>query len=105
TEGPGKRALGLGAPRDGILQLPPVVPATPMPLVVLLHGAGGSADGVMRRVGSAPAAAGVAVLAPDSRDATWDAIRAGFYGDVAFLDKALEKVFERAAGEPRRSPV
>jgi phospholipase/carboxylesterase len=82
-----------------------VIPATPMPLLVLLHGAGGSGEGVLRRVGTAPADAGVAVLAPDSRDATWDAIRDTFSDDVAFLDRALERVFATVAVDPSRLTV
>ncbi len=36
-------------------------------------------------LGTAPEAAGVAVLAPNSRDNTWDAIGGSFGPDVKFL--------------------
>ena len=44
----GSHALGLERGRDAILQLPAKVGVTPLPLLVLLHGAGGSGEGVLR---------------------------------------------------------
>src|SRR5216117_877839 len=76
-------ALGLDTTRDAILQLPTKITA-PLPLLVLFHGAGGSAKGVLGRMGSSPDEAGVAVLAPDSRDFSWDAILHSFGPDVTF---------------------
>lgn len=98
----GKSALGLGGERDGVLQLPATIPAAPLPLLVLLHGAGGTGDRQLNRFGSAPSDAGVAVLALDSRGPTWDGIRSGFGPDVAFLDRALAKVFGIVAVDPER---
>ena len=72
---------------------------------MLFHGAGGSADGVLRRLGTAAENAGVAVLAPDSRDSSWDAIRGSFGRDVAFVNGALERVFETVAVDPARIAV
>jgi predicted esterase len=97
--------LEIGGARDAVLQLPSIVPDGPLPLFVLLHGAGGSGEGVLRRVGSAADAAGVAVLAPDSRDSTWDAIRGGFGADVAYLDRALARTFESVRVDPARLAV
>lgn len=77
----------------------------PLPLFVLLHGAGGSGPGVLRHLGSAADEAGIAVLAPDSRDSSWDAIRGGFGGDVTFIDRALDRVFETVAVDPARVAV
>lgn len=107
TSGEGRRALGLDRGRDAILQLPTNVTTktTPLPLLVLLHGAGGSGEGVLRRLGPAADDAGVAVLAPDSRDSSWDAIRDGFGRDVAFMDRALARVFETVALDPARIAV
>jgi phospholipase/carboxylesterase len=89
-----RRALGLERGRDAILQLPAKTTGDPLPLFVVLHGAGGSGEGMLRRIVTAADEAGVAVLAPDSRDATWDAIRGSFGRDVAFVDRALARVFE-----------
>jgi phospholipase/carboxylesterase len=105
AEGRGPRALGLERGRDAILQLPPNSAATPLPLFVLLHGAGGSGEGVLRRVGAAADEAGVAVLSPDSRGSTWDAIRGGFGPDVPFLNRALQRVFETLPVDPARVTV
>src|SRR5207247_1244714 len=88
-----------------ILQMPATPASTPLPLLVLLHGAGGSGAGVLRRVGAAADQAGVAVLAPDSRDSTWDGIRSGFGPDVAFIDRALARVFDVVAVDRDRIAV
>jgi predicted esterase len=104
TSAKGER-LGLGSARDAILRLPATAPAAPLPLLVLLHGAGGSAEGILRRLGTAAAEAGVAVLAPDSRDSSWDAIRGGFGPDVTFVDRALERVFDTVSVDPARIAV
>src|SRR5260221_14276362 len=71
----------------------------------MLHGAGGSGEGVLRRVATAVDEAGIAVLAPDSRDSTWDAIRDGFGPDVAFIDRALARVFDTVSVDPARIAV
>jgi phospholipase/carboxylesterase len=100
-----ERALGLGRGRDAILQLPSKAAGEALPLFVMLHGAGGSGEGVLRRVATAADEAGVAVLAPDSRDSTWDAIRDGFGPDVTFIDRALARVFETVSVDPARIAV
>jgi phospholipase/carboxylesterase len=105
TSAQGTHALGLEGARDAILHLPPNATTAPVPLLVLLHGAGGRGAGVLRRLGSAPDDAGVAVLAPDSRDSSWDAIRGGFGRDVTFVNRALERVFGTLAVEPERVAV
>jgi phospholipase/carboxylesterase len=48
---------------------------------------------------------GFAVLAVDSRDGTWDAIRSGFGPDVKFIDRALEHTFDRCAVDPARIAI
>src|SRR5262245_60214624 len=49
TTAKSRSALGLGGARDGLLQLPAVVPSGPMPLLVLLHGASSSAERQLAR--------------------------------------------------------
>jgi phospholipase/carboxylesterase len=102
TTAAGTQRLGLDQNRDAILQMPSSMPTSPMPLLVLLHGAGGSAERQLQRMGSAPSDAGVAVLAPDSRGGTWDAIRGRFGADVEFLNRALGRVFDLVAVDPAR---
>lgn len=101
----GEHALGLDRRRDAILQVPAKASGDPLPLLVLLHGAGGSGEGVLRRLGSAAEDAGVAVLAPDSRDSSWDAIRGSFGPDVTFIDRALTQVFETVAIDKARVAI
>lgn len=86
--------LGLDSDRDGTLHLPAERSTNAVPLLVLLHGAGGSGEGILQRLRSFADDTGVAVLAPDSRGGTWDAIRGPFGADVAFLDRALARVFD-----------
>jgi phospholipase/carboxylesterase len=97
--------LRLGEQRDGVLHVPPRLPAGPAPLLVLLHGAGGSGAGILQRLQSFADDAGVVVLAPDARGGTWDAIREGFGPDVAFLDRALARAFESVAVDAARVAV
>src|SRR4051812_49300108 len=69
----GTRPLAAGEERDGLLRIPRVIAADrPAPLLVMLHGAGGSAANVMPIVADSAEAHGVTVLAPESRDVTWD---------------------------------
>jgi len=56
-------------------------------------------------LGSAHEDAAVAVLAPNSRERTWDALTDSFGPDVEFLNRALERVFETVAVDPRRIAV
>jgi predicted esterase len=105
TSASGARALGLDPSRDAILRLPSAAADGQLPLLVLLHGAGGSGEGILERLGSAADEAGLAVLAPDSRAESWDAIRGRFGRDVSFLNRALERVFETVAVDPRRVAV
>jgi predicted esterase len=102
TTAEGTRALGLDRTRDAMLHVPPASTAASLPLVVLFHGAGGVGERLLRRFTSIADEAGVAVLAPDSRSSTWDAIGGSFDRDVAFLDRALERVFATVAVDPTR---
>jgi predicted esterase len=59
----------------------------------------------LRRLGAFADEAGIAVLAPDSRGSTWDAIGGNLGPDVAFLNRALDNVFETTAVDPARISV
>lgn len=103
----GRRPLGLGAEgRDGLLYVPAQHPS-PAPLLLLLHGATGSAQGVTSRLDVFKQAdeLGFVVLAPDSRGRTWDVIHGRFGPDVLFIDKALEQAFAAVAVDPKRLAV
>jgi len=102
---PGQSNLGLDPARDAILLIPKRIGDGPIPLLVLLHGAGGRAESVLTRLGSAPEETGVAVLAVNSRYHSWDAIRHDFGPDVSFLNRALEKVFETIPVDTERMAI
>ena len=102
----GAQPIGLDSGRDGVIYLPPGLTG-PAPLFVLLHGATGSAAGITGRTEAFALAdeLKMVILAPDSRERTWDAIRGKFGPDVAFLDKALAKVFETVPIDRKRVAV
>ena len=98
--------LGLGGgDRDGVVQVPSARRDGGVPLLVFLHGATQNGAGILRRIGPAADALGIAVLAPDSRQRTWDAISGNFGEDVEFLNRTLEHVFTRLAVDPARLAI
>jgi phospholipase/carboxylesterase len=97
--------LGLDRDRDAILELPKASAKGPVPLFVMLHGATQSADDMFEYLGKLPDEAGVAVLAPNSRANTWDAINGYFGSDVGFINHALEQTFAKAAIDPARIAI
>ncbi|HET8906687.1 MAG TPA: phospholipase [Ktedonobacterales bacterium] len=95
---PGIHALGLAGAdgRDGLLYVPSGYDSThPAPLALLLHGAGGAARGGLDPLLPLADAAGMLLLAPNSRLLTWDIIMGGYGPDVAFIERALAHVFAR----------
>jgi phospholipase/carboxylesterase len=87
------RPIGLAEGRDGLLMVPQAEPG-PLPLLLLLHGAGGHAEGMLRMLEPPARQAGVALLVPESRGPSWDIILGAFGPDVAFIDAALRQVFQ-----------
>jgi phospholipase/carboxylesterase len=103
---PGEQPLSLADGRDGLLYVPAGYDATkPAPLVLMLHGATGSARGALRPFRELADDAGLVLLAPDSRGTTWDAIRGDYGPDIAFIDRALASVFQRVAVDPARLTI
>ena len=97
-----------GNPGGGYLYVPAgYQPKKPVPLVLLLHGAGEDArDGLAQLRGHADEV-GIILLALSSRGPTWDSILGrGRYGiDIGAIDRALEHAFSRCAVDPTRVAV
>lgn len=98
----GLHPLGLERRRDAFVYVPAGYREDrPAPLVVMLHGAGGSGRPHLHHLQPLADEAGMILLAPDSRLRSWDIIvQRGFGPDVAFLDRALAWTFERYAVDP-----
>jgi predicted esterase len=105
----GLEVLGFeGGPGDAYLYVPAGRQTEdPLPLVLLLHGAGEDArDGLAQLRGQADEA-GLVLLALSSSGPTWDAILGrGRYGsDIRAIDRALEHTFSRCALDPMRVAI
>lgn len=100
----GTHRLHLGRGRDGVLYVPAHEPDTALPLVLLLHGAGGSGARIAERFAMHAEAHHLLLLAPDSRGHTWDAAGGREFGeDVAFIDSALRWAHERCRIDAART--
>lgn len=94
--------MGLSGQRDGLLFVPGDYESdTPTPLLVMLHGAGGTARG-LDGFGTLADEFGTIILIPESRGSTWDVLRGGYGPDVRFIDRALEHTFLRTRIDPSR---
>lgn len=90
---------------DGIIYVPRGVdPGDLLPFAVMLHGGGGTAMTMEFTVALAEEF-GVALLVPNSRFRTWDAVVGPFGADATFLDGALARVFAGCAIDPARVTV
>jgi phospholipase/carboxylesterase len=102
----GLRPLGLGSTRDGLLYVPAGYGAGKRaPLALTLHGAGGDARSGISHFLHLADAAGVVLLAPESRGRTWDVLVGGYGPDVEFIDRALKWAFDRLALDTRRLAI
>lgn len=78
----------------------------PMPVVVMLHGAGGTARHSMDLVREHADQLGFILLAPTSQGSTWDLVgRRSFGADVSALDALLEEVFATYRPDPARVAI
>src|SRR5215210_3962514 len=92
----GLRPLGLGSARDGLLYVPAGYGfGKRAPLALTLHGAGGDARSSISHFLHLADAAGVVLLASESRGRTWDVLVGDYGPDVEFIDRALRWTFER----------
>jgi phospholipase/carboxylesterase len=103
----GLQPLMLGATRDSYLYEPTGYRAErPAPLALLLHGAGGHARQGLDSLRSLTDTAGLILLAPASREHTWDLLVGRRNGpDATLIDIALEHTFSRYAVDPARLAI
>src|SRR5215207_8384875 len=94
---PARRAPARGAPARGDHLL--------YPPAVLLHGAGGDARAALDLLRGLADATGIILLAPTSREYTWDVIVGRYGPDVEAIDRALQETFSRYAVDPARLAV
>src|SRR5262245_31741975 len=102
-DAPGRYPLALDSDRDGFVYVPAgYTPGTPLPLLVMLHGAGNTSLSVQYALPLADEL-GVIVLAPDSRDErTWDGVLRSWGPDVEFLSAAIGQTLDRHSIDRRR---
>jgi predicted esterase len=86
---------------------PARAPGGPLPLLILLHGAGGYPEGFLQKMEPLADKLGVILVAPHSVGRTWDLIEnlqtedQPWQGpDANRLDRSLEDLFRRAAVDP-----
>lgn len=100
----GTYTLGLRPRRDALLYIPPELDS-PAPMLVCLHGAGGDGRRSLALFEPFAAERRIALLAPSSRDRTWDFLLGGFGPDVATLNRALEAAFDLCAVDAGRLAI
>ena len=72
------------------------------PLLLSLHGAGGSSDDGLWAFRAALSSPGMVLVAPQSESRVWNP----FYGpDLGTIDRALKRAFERCRIDPRRIAI
>jgi phospholipase/carboxylesterase len=103
---PGVHELAVGGGRPALLSVPDAATRDrPVPLVVVLHGAGQTARFALDLLRRPAADAGVALLAPASRGPTWDVVIGAFGPDVATIDALLRRVTARVRVDASRLAV
>jgi predicted esterase len=91
------------APREALLYVPSSYdPATPAPIVLLLHGAAGTAQGPIDLFKDLSEPTGLVLLSVKSLGATWDGIRGSYEDDIPLMNQALEIAFGMVNVDPVR---
>ena len=101
----GLHSLGFAGGHDGILSVPAnYTREKPIPLILMLHYAGGHAG--LEVFCDHAAKEGIAVVMPESRGRTWDLLLNNSFGpDIQFIDRALQYTFAHVAIDPRHIAV
>jgi len=97
----GRHHLGIANERDAVLIVPENLPAGgPVPLLVMFHGAGGSADKVLPFLIEHAQQRRFLLLLPQSQFPTWDLVIGGNGPDLERLEQALREVASRFFVDP-----
>lgn len=93
---PGINLLGIAEERDTVLYVPTDLDlSAPVPMIVLFHGAGGSAERIMPFMKEHAERNRFLLLVPQSQFPTWDIAIAGNGPDLERLNLALAEVASR----------
>jgi phospholipase/carboxylesterase len=76
-----------------------------MPFALMLHGAGGNAQGGINFLKNYADESGIIIFAPKSIQGTWDMIINDYGADVEFIDRSLKDIFERCNIDKSRLAV
>ena len=91
------------APREALLYVPTLYdPSTPAPIVLMLHGAGGTAQSAINLFQNLSDSTGLLLVAAKSLDPTWDGINSHYDSDIPLLNRALELAFAMCNVDPAR---
>jgi phospholipase/carboxylesterase len=85
--------------------VPSTLPAGPVPVMVVLHGATSNPLHALPIVQDEAERRQFVVVAPKSVGMTWDVIHGGFGPDVAALDHVLADVFDHVPADPGRIAI
>jgi phospholipase/carboxylesterase len=104
---PGLHALDLTPGPEVLVRVPtPSADAGPPRVVLAFHGAGGDARGGLGPLLPHADPHRLLLVAPSSRDSTWDVITQGGWGaDVRRIDEALDQVFATYPVDPTRLAI
>ena len=95
-----------GASRPTLVRVPSAARSgQPMPMAVMLHGSGGEPEHALQYLEPFASAAGVLLVAPASRDYTWDAVLGRSGPDAQTVGQALHWVFDRLRVDATRLVV
>jgi predicted esterase len=107
SQPPGLREIAVEGAAPALLYVPSGAALDKaMPLVVMLHGAGGTARHSIDLIRTDADRLGFIILAPASRGPSWDIIaRRAFGEDVESINQALGEVFGQYAVDPERLAI
>jgi phospholipase/carboxylesterase len=93
--------------REALVRVPPrqAEAGQPIPLALMLHGSGGEPAHALDYLEPFASDAGVLLVAPASRDYTWDAILGRRGPDIEAVNHALHWAFDRFLIDPERISV